>query len=53
MLEEKEMDDKGKVVKCEHCGEERYCELIPLMGYSEWWCESCYKTAVHSGEIHG
>jgi len=41
----------GFVRNCERCGEEIYCEEIPLMGYSEWLCKKCTAAAYRNGEV--
>ena len=35
---------------CERCGKLRDCELIPLHGYSEWFCRQCATKAYKTGE---
>lgn len=35
---------------CDQCRKLRNCELIPLHGYSEWFCRQCAAKAYRTGE---
>lgn len=45
-----EPEPEPDVRNCERCQRTARTELIPLMGYSEWMCQSCAATAYRSGE---
>ena len=43
-------DEKTEKRHCDQCGKMTDCELIPLHGYSEWFCRQCAARAHKTGE---